>query len=249
MLGIRVGQMFNTELLILVLWRFLERIWIRSYMPCASELSHSSFVIGTAFLTCRCQWLRFRLIFSPSPTPTMTKSEDPSATVQSKKKLIEDEQMRDDATSKPLQLQRRRVWRACESCRYVLIVLHHHYQPSLSYFFIRRKKIKCDGCEPTCSQCSISSSQCTWLQTKDRAALSRQYDPGLFLSCTGSDYSNLVMYRNSKLDFYTWNLCSLRSPQLLNSIRLRRLPVQLLQISRHPLILRHWRQRHRYCAL
>lgn len=39
----------------------------------------------------------------------------------------------------------------------------------------RRKKIKCDGCEPTCSQCSMSGSQCTWLQTKDRAALSRQY--------------------------------------------------------------------------
>lgn len=32
----------------------------------------------------------------------------------------------------------------------------------------RRKKIKCDGCEPTCSQCASSGSQCTWLQTKDR---------------------------------------------------------------------------------
>lgn len=42
-------------------------------------------------------------------------------------------------------------------------------------FLYRRKKIKCDGCEPTCSQCSMSGSQCTWLQTKDRAALSRQY--------------------------------------------------------------------------
>src|SRR6267154_74229 len=39
----------------------------------------------------------------------------------------------------------------------------------------RRKKIKCDGCEPTCSQCQSSGSQCTWLQTKDRAALSRQW--------------------------------------------------------------------------
>lgn len=39
----------------------------------------------------------------------------------------------------------------------------------------RRKKIKCDGCEPTCAQCQSSGSQCTWLQTKDRAALSRQY--------------------------------------------------------------------------
>ncbi|KAJ7068066.1 fungal-specific transcription factor domain-containing protein [Mycena amicta] len=57
--------------------------------------------------------------------------------------------------SKPLQLQRRRVWRACESCR--------------------RKKIKCDGVEPECSGCKASGSQCTWLQTKDRAALSRHY--------------------------------------------------------------------------
>ncbi|KAG6333504.1 hypothetical protein ID866_5580, partial [Astraeus odoratus] len=38
-----------------------------------------------------------------------------------------------------------------------------------------RKKIKCDGCEPTCAQCQASGSQCTWLQTKDRAALSRHY--------------------------------------------------------------------------
>nr|GAT53936.1 predicted protein [Mycena chlorophos] len=61
----------------------------------------------------------------------------------------------DAADSKPLQLQRRRVWRACESCR--------------------RKKIKCDGVEPECSGCKASGSQCTWLQTKDRAALSRHY--------------------------------------------------------------------------
>ncbi|KAJ7507534.1 fungal-specific transcription factor domain-containing protein [Mycena galericulata] len=72
----------------------------------------------------------------------------------SKKKRIDDEDASDNP-QKPLQLQRRRVWRACESCR--------------------RKKIKCDGCEPTCSQCSASGSQCTWLQTKDRAALSRHY--------------------------------------------------------------------------
>ncbi|KAJ7047591.1 fungal-specific transcription factor domain-containing protein [Mycena alexandri] len=73
---------------------------------------------------------------------------------ESKKKRLDDDQDGADA-QKPLQLQRRRVWRACESCR--------------------RKKIKCDGQEPTCSQCSASGSQCTWLQTKDRAALSRHY--------------------------------------------------------------------------
>ena len=38
----------------------------------------------------------------------------------------------------------------------------------------RRKKIKCDGNEPTCSQCQSTGSQCIWVQTKDRAALSRQ---------------------------------------------------------------------------
>ncbi|KAF7331806.1 Zn(2)-C6 fungal-type domain-containing protein [Mycena kentingensis (nom. inval.)] len=59
--------------------------------------------------------------------------------------------------SKPVQLQRRRVWRACESCR--------------------RKKIKCDGVEPECGGCKATSTQCTWLQTKDRAALSRQSVP------------------------------------------------------------------------
>ncbi|OCH94255.1 hypothetical protein OBBRIDRAFT_769925 [Obba rivulosa] len=72
-----------------------------------------------------------------------------------KKKRIEDQSLPPDIGTKPIQLQRRRVWRACESCR--------------------RKKIKCDGNEPTCSQCAASKSQCTWLQTKDRAALSRHY--------------------------------------------------------------------------
>ncbi|KAG5646422.1 hypothetical protein DXG03_003472 [Asterophora parasitica] len=76
-------------------------------------------------------------------------------THQNKKKRNDDDPPPPDVGQKPVQLQRRRVWRACESCR--------------------RKKIKCDGCEPTCSQCSVSGSTCTWLQTKDRAALSRHY--------------------------------------------------------------------------
>ncbi|THH06739.1 hypothetical protein EW146_g9520 [Bondarzewia mesenterica] len=72
-----------------------------------------------------------------------------------KKKRVDDQPTPPDAGQRPVQLQRRRVWRACESCR--------------------RKKIKCDGNEPTCSQCAASGSQCAWLQTKDRAALSRHY--------------------------------------------------------------------------
>ncbi|KAK7061529.1 fungal-specific transcription factor domain-containing protein [Favolaschia claudopus] len=79
-------------------------------------------------------------------------NEDSAAATQKKKRAEEDQ---DTNLKGPLQLQRRRVWRACESCR--------------------RKKIKCDGCEPVCSQCTASGSQCTWLQTKDRAALSRHY--------------------------------------------------------------------------
>ncbi|KAH7100638.1 fungal-specific transcription factor domain-containing protein [Auriculariales sp. MPI-PUGE-AT-0066] len=69
-----------------------------------------------------------------APSPTSTNQQDPL---------------------KPIQLQRRRVWRACESCR--------------------RKKIKCDGREPTCSQCLASKTNCVWVQTRDRAALSRHY--------------------------------------------------------------------------
>ncbi|EIN10686.1 hypothetical protein PUNSTDRAFT_119596 [Punctularia strigosozonata HHB-11173 SS5] len=72
-----------------------------------------------------------------------------------KKKRDDPAQHQPDIGQKPVQLQRRRVWRACEGCR--------------------RKKIKCDGVEPVCAQCSSSNSQCTWLQTKDRAALSRHY--------------------------------------------------------------------------
>ncbi|KAI0829489.1 fungal-specific transcription factor domain-containing protein [Trametes gibbosa] len=84
------------------------------------------------------------------PNPSMTIPHPP------KKKRVDDQgPLPPDIGLKPVQLQRRRVWRACESCR--------------------RKKIKCDGVEPTCSQCSTAGSQCTWLQTKDRAALSRHY--------------------------------------------------------------------------
>jgi len=37
----------------------------------------------------------------------------------SKKKRMEDDGLPPDVGQKPIQLQRRRVWRACESCRYV----------------------------------------------------------------------------------------------------------------------------------
>lgn len=80
-------------------------------------------------------------------------AESTSPATQKKKRVSISEQPIPD--TKTFQVQRRRVWRACEGCR--------------------RKKIKCDGNEPTCTQCITSKSQCTWLQTKDRAALSRQY--------------------------------------------------------------------------
>jgi hypothetical protein len=48
----------------------------------------------------------------------MPNGEDNSSmTHQSKKKRIEEEQNSADVGQKPIQLQRRRVWRACESCR------------------------------------------------------------------------------------------------------------------------------------
>lgn len=50
----------------------------------------------------------------------MVKAEDTSPN-SGKKKRFEEEPPFDDIVSKPLQLQRRRVWRACESCRYVLL--------------------------------------------------------------------------------------------------------------------------------
>jgi len=95
-------------------------------------------------------------------------------THQSKKKRIDEETLPADAGTKPIQLQRRRVWRACESCRCV-VTIPVNSRLQLTPIDHRRKKIKCDGCEPTCAQCQASGSQCTWLQTKDRAALSRQY--------------------------------------------------------------------------
>ncbi|KAI0092813.1 fungal-specific transcription factor domain-containing protein [Irpex rosettiformis] len=88
-------------------------------------------------------------------TASMAESNDRQPNNYQPKKKKTEEPLPPDIGLKPVQLQRRRVWRACESCR--------------------RKKIKCDGTEPTCSQCATSKTQCTWLQTKDRAALSRHY--------------------------------------------------------------------------
>ena len=41
---------------------------------------------------------------------------------QTKKKRVEDQPLPSDAGQNPIQLQRRRVWRACESCRSVLLL-------------------------------------------------------------------------------------------------------------------------------
>jgi hypothetical protein len=105
-----------------------------------------------------------------------------SMTHQTKKKRVEDQPFPTDGGQRPIQLQRRRVWRACEGCRSVSF---HFLPPDHTHAHNRlcssRKKIKCDGNEPTCSQCGASGSQCTWLQTKDRAALSRQYVTLLWL--------------------------------------------------------------------
>ncbi|KAH9943098.1 fungal-specific transcription factor domain-containing protein [Epithele typhae] len=122
---------------------------------------------------------------SAAPAPSMTIPHPP------KKKRVDDPALPPDAGLKPVQLQRRRVWRACESCRCVPVIVALPLcpspapeplpapvplrPPSESQARSDHHKIKCDGMEPTCSQCLASKSQCTWLQTKDRAALSRHY--------------------------------------------------------------------------
>ncbi|KAJ3523020.1 hypothetical protein NM688_g8792 [Phlebia brevispora] len=109
-------------------------------------------------------------------TPSMADNNERPMNHQSKKKKVDDQPLPPDIGLKPVQLQRRRVWRACESCRQApvpIFVESLHVDPP--FHARRRKKIKCDGNEPTCSQCASSKSQCTWLQTKDRAALSRHY--------------------------------------------------------------------------
>lgn len=59
----------------------------------------------------------------------MVKAEDSSPGSAGKNKRIEEEPIFDEVVSKPLQLQRRRVWRACECCRYAsfpLICAHRN---------------------------------------------------------------------------------------------------------------------------
>jgi hypothetical protein len=50
------------------------------------------------------------------------------ATQPKKGKKADDAQIPPDAGQKPIQLQRRRVWRACESCRCVHIVVSVYTQ-------------------------------------------------------------------------------------------------------------------------
>ena len=54
-----------------------------------------------------------------SPQRTFYSQDFYSMTHQSKKKRTEDDSLPTDVGAKPVQLQRRRVWRACESCRFV----------------------------------------------------------------------------------------------------------------------------------
>ncbi len=53
-------------------------------------------------------------------TTTMADSNERPQNHQSKKKKVDDQAVPPDIGLKPVQLQRRRVWRACESCRCVL---------------------------------------------------------------------------------------------------------------------------------
>lgn len=55
----------------------------------------------------------------------MAKGEEQPTMLSSKKKRADDDSLPLDVGQKPIQLQRRRVWRACESCRYV-----RHRSPS-----------------------------------------------------------------------------------------------------------------------
>jgi hypothetical protein len=52
-------------------------------------------------------------------TPMSTENNDHQANSQQKKKKADDPSIPPDLGMKPVQLQRRRVWRACESCRWV----------------------------------------------------------------------------------------------------------------------------------
>src|SRR5712672_3462589 len=53
-----------------------------------------------------------------------------SMTHQTKKKHVEDQSLPSDAGKRPIQLQRRRVWRACESCRSVSDSYHYLFHQS-----------------------------------------------------------------------------------------------------------------------
>ena len=56
----------------------------------------------------------------------------------SNKKNPEEDLLQPDVGQKPVQLQRRRVWRACESCRYLKFIrpFYHHNKQLTHHVFV-----------------------------------------------------------------------------------------------------------------
>ncbi|KAG8820684.1 hypothetical protein FRC17_010075 [Serendipita sp. 399] len=83
-----------------------------------------------------------------------------------KRPRVEDEPSPVDG-SKPISLQRRRVWRGNAFWFHVLLCVLA--QPALQ--LVKNAAAR----RPVCSQCNATGTRCVWTQTKDRAALSRHY--------------------------------------------------------------------------
>jgi len=143
----------------------------------------------------------------------MAKGEDSlSAAAQSKKKRIEDEPKLEDVSAKPLQLQRRRVWRACESCRSAPCV---SVFAMLTFFPGARRSSATDASRRARNVPRRAHSALGCRQRTGPLLADSQFRQ--FLSSHPSDRHIVAMSKNWRPVCSTWNLCSPRWHRFSNS--------------------------------
>ena len=153
----------------------------------------------------------------PDGPPPQSNTDSPSMVVhphQSKKKRFDDEQVSADLGLKPVQLQRRRVWRACESCRYVPISLTTFtaFSPDhiLDLYAVARRLNVMVSSRPVLNARSRSHSVLGCRRrTEQRLADSKQTPPCVVLILLTNLMS--AMCKNSRPGFSNLKDCSSKS--------------------------------------
>jgi hypothetical protein len=150
-------------------------------------------------------------------TTTMAKGEDLSPMLPAKKKRPDADALSLDVGQKPIQLQRRRVWRACESCRYVRHRLPSTLSPNTLPAPVAKRSSAMDASQPAPSAPRPAlNAPGSRPRIELHSVASRPFPAH---PCPSALLTILVpvMYKSSRLACFIWSLCSPRSPLSLNS--------------------------------